>query len=417
MPIIPNLYKKDSSSNFILGALRVGDIRVAVEEGWNETGYRLDYGPTSNTGWFAGPDFSNYDNAELNGGGGGVTNYLVNFTGTSPSYTNLYNGLAFSEAITNLSASTSIYNAGYGIVGLCAQRPTKNIISLENSFWPMVTSGLTSYYEFRGTYCKNGFSGLTGTNMNPAVDLTYLQNKGSQFNAAKTPCAGTVRSFTGLIYDGISTNMNLSGSSNILTGNDFTWFMYHSLSQCPGATPNNYIWASVSGAQKNFTVRYYSGASTAPAMVIETSATTYSSTTTGTNFNNFSTGPISYSWTFNRYDGFRYTVLRKSGTTVQLYWWYPLQIGGNITFSGLTKMWEVTINDWGYVNPNIPISIYYNPVTLDYTAGAAYTFGFYNRALSDNEMRLSVSGAYFNFVSTAGLFTGSSLLPWPGYPS
>lgn len=411
MPIIPNHFKLDSSSNFILGALRIGDIRVAVEEGWNQTGYRLDYGPTSSTGWFAGPDYSNFNDPNFVGSGG-FLNYLINFSGTSPSYTNTSSSLATSEAITNLSASTSLYTAFYGLVGLCGQRPNKNIMALESSLWPMVTSGLTSYYCWRWGYCKWGFSGFTGNVMNPAVDFTYSQNKGSQFNSAKTPCAGTIRTYNALIFDGISTTMSLSGSSNILTGNDFTWFTFHSLSQCPGATPNNYLWSSVSGAQKNFTVRYYSGASSAPAMVIETSATTYSSTTTGTNFNNFSTGPVSVPWTFNRYDGWKYSILRKSGSTVQLYWWQP----GFAPYTDITKMWEVTITDWGYVNPNIPIYIYYNPVTLDYTAGSMNDIGFYNRALSDNELRLSLSGAYWNYQGYA-LFTGFSSLPFPPYPS
>lgn len=397
-----NFFKKDTSSNFHLGCLRIGDIRVAIEDGWSVTGYRIDYGPTINTGFFAGYEPITGNAAgnpecvgQLQSLGASWFGYLVNFTGNSPSFT--YVGGGNSSAYTNMVqvlSGTSTETVGFwGLTGICQQRTPKNCIFMEYNLFPMVTSGLTSYFNWDWAYCRNR-TGLTGNTQPRALDLSHYQNT-AYYTTGRPSGQGTVRSFVALQMDGVQANLTMSGTTpiNIFTGTDFTWFLYHNVS-IPGAPGGNqYIWTSVSGAQKNFAIKYVCATTVNCSMVIETPTTSYSSTTTGTNFNGFSSS-LPQAYFPNSYGTTRQSVLRKSGSTFDLFW-----NQGGTPYSGLTKMWTVTINDWSVAYPTIPFYLYYNPQLEYYTSGSLQSSTTYNRALSDKEIELTLSGLNYNVNS------------------
>jgi hypothetical protein len=398
MPM-PNHFKK--STSYQLGCLRLGNVAIAVEDGWSVTGYRLDYGPTSTTGFFGGP-YNTGDTFYAGSGNLGFTQsnegVLVNFTGSGPSfiattgglttdsYIGAYNSIDFIGALT-----------GTGIVGLAQQYTNKDVVFMEAPLYPMVTSGLTCFYPFTWQYCWGTSSGMT--------DVTFYQNLGSYVNSDRPAGQGRVRGFNYIAFNGVSTIMTLSGSSNILTNNDFTWFLNSAVNVAGSPGGNQYIWTSISGAQKNFAIKYFCATTVGVSMVVETSATTYSSTTTGTNFSGFSSNVGSGNQFSTSYGTTKWSIIRKSGSTFNLYWWAP---GSSSPYSGLTKMWEVTINDWGYTNSNIPINMYYNPQLNYYTSGSIGTATFYNRALNELEMRYSLSGCYLTTESTSFTFTGQT---------
>jgi hypothetical protein len=237
------------------------------------------------------------------------------------------------------------------------------------------------------------------------TDVTFYQNLGSYVNSSQPAGQGRIREFNFIPFNGVNTIMTLSGSSNILTNNDFTWFLYHAVNVAGSPGGNQYIWSSVSGVQKNFAIKYFSATTVGVSMVVETSATTYSSTTTGTNFAGFSSNVGSGNQFSTSYGTPKWSIIRKSGSTFNLYWW---STSSSSPYSGLTKMWEVTINDWGYTNPNIPINMHYNPELNYYTSGSIATATFYNRALSELEMRYSLSGCYLTTESTSFANTGQT---------
>jgi hypothetical protein len=403
MPM-PNHFKK--STSYHLGCLRLGNISIAVEDGWSVTGYRLDYGPTSTTGFFGGASttggtfFSGLDE------GISTEGVLVNFTGSSPTFNDCLgaNTVSYNGAFNSINFEGAELNSG--IVGLAAQYVNKDIIFMEAPLYPMVTSGLTCFYPFTWQYVGYGLSGLTGSTVaNPMVDLTFFQNRGNYVNVGRPAGQGRVRGFNGIAFNGVSTRMTYSGSPNILTNSDFTWFLDHAVNVAGSPGGNQYIWTSISGAQKNFAIKYYCATTVGVSMVVETSATTYSSTTTGTNFSGFSSNVGTGNQFSTSFATTKWSVIRKSGSTFNLYWWAP---GNSSPYSGLTKMWEVTINDWGYTNSNIPIDMYYNPELNYYTSGSMYTSVFYNRALSELEMRYSLSGVYWTTRSTSFTITGQT---------
>jgi hypothetical protein len=399
MPM-PNHFKK--STSYQLGCLRLGNIAIAVEDGWSVTGYRLDYGPTSTTGFFGGPSTTG-GTFYAGSGNLGFTQsnegYLVNFTASSPSfiattgglttdsYIGAYNSIDFTGALT-----------GTGIVGLAEQYINKDVVFMEAPLYPMVTSGLTCFYPFTWQYARGTYSsGMT--------DVSFFQNLGSYVNADRPAGQGRVRGFNYIPFNGVSTIMTLSGSSNILTNNDFTWFLNSAVNVAGSPGGNQYIWTSISGGQKNFAIKYFCATTVGVSMVVETSATTYSSTTTGTNFSGFSSDVGSGNQFSTSYGTPKWSIIRKSGSTFNLYWWSPSSFS---PYSGLTKMWEVTISDWGYTNPNIPIEMYYNSALSYYTSGSIGTATFYNRALSELEIRYSLDGCYFTTESTSFTTTGQT---------
>lgn len=388
----PNHFKKSTSNE--LGCLRLGNIAIAVEDGWSVTGYRLDYGPTSTTGFFAGPSTTGSTfYAGLGNLGSTQTNegVLVNFTGTSPSFIATTGGLttdSYIGAFNSINFTGAL--TGTGIVGLAGQYTNKDVVFMEAPLYPMVTSGLTCFYPLTWQYCWGISTGMT--------DVTFFQNKGSYVNASQPAGQGRVRGFNFIAFNGVSTVMTLSGSSNILTNNDFTWFLYHAVNVAGSPGGNQYIWNSISGAQKNFAIKYFCATTVSVSMVVETSATTYNSTTTGTNFNGFSSNVGTNNQFPTSYGSPKWSIVRKSGSIFNLYWWSPFI---SSPYSGLTKMWEVTINDWGYTNPNIPIEMYYNSALNYYTSGSIGMAAFYNRALSELEMKYSLSGCYLTTESTS----------------
>jgi len=399
MPM-PNHFKK--STSYQLGCLRLGNIAIAVEDGWSVTGYRLDYGPTSTTGFFGGPSTTG-GTFYAGSGNLGFTQsnegYLVNFTASSPSfiattgglttdsYIGAYNSIDFTGALT-----------GTGIVGLAEQYINKDVVFMEAPLYPMVTSGLTCFYPFTWQYARGTYSsGMT--------DVSFFQNLGSYVNADRPAGQGRVRGFNYIPFNGVSTIMTLSGTSNILTNNIFTWFLNGAVNVAGSPGGNQYIWTSISGGQKNFAIKYFCATTVGVSMVVETSATTYSSTTTGTNFSGFSSDVGSGNQFSTSYGTPKWSIIRKSGSTFNLYWWSPSSFS---PYSGLTKMWEVTISDWGYTNPNIPIEMYYNSALSYYTSGSIGTATFYNRALSELEIRYSLDGCYFTTESTSFTTTGQT---------
>ena len=403
MPI-PNHFKK--STSYELGCLRLGNIAIAVEDGWSVTGYRLDYGPTSTTGFFGGASTTGgtfFTGVDATFSSQGV---LVNFTGSSPSFITTTGGLttdSYIGAFNSINFTGAETNTA--IVGLAAQYSNKDVVFMEAPLYPMVTSGLTCFYPFTWQYVDYGLSGLTGSVANPMVDVTYFQNRGNRVNNSRPAGQGRVRSFNGVAFDGVSSRMTLSGSSNILTNNDLTWFLYHAVNVPGSPGGNQYIWTSIDGAQKNFAIKYFCATTVGVSMVIETSGTSYSSTTTGTNFSGFSSNVGTNNQFINAYGSPKWSIIRKSGSTFNLYWWAPFT---SSPYSGLTKMWEVTINNWGYVNSNIPIEMYYNPALNYYTSGSIYYATFYNRALSELEMKYSLSGTYLTTISNSFTNTGQT---------
>ena len=391
MPM-PNHFKK--SISYQLGCLRLGDIAIAVEDGWSVTGYRLDYGPTSTTGFFGGPSttgstfYAGSGNLGFTQSNEGV---LVNFTGSAPSFIATTGGLttdSYIGAFNSIDFAGAL--TGTGIVGLAEQYTNKDVVFMEAPLYPMVTSGLTCFYPFTWQYCWGTSSGMT--------DVTFYQNKGSYVNSDRPAGQGRARGFNFIAFNGVSTIMTLSGSSNILTNNDFTWFLYGAVNVAGSPGGNQYIWTSISGAQKNFAIKYFCATTVGVSMVVETSATTYSSTTTGTNFSGFSSDVGTNNQFPTGYSSAKWSIIRKSGSTFNLYWW---SFSSSSPYSGLTKMWEVTINDWGYTNSNIPINMYYNPDLNYYTSGSIGIATFYNRALSELEIRYSLSGCNLTAESTS----------------
>jgi hypothetical protein len=399
MPM-PNHFKK--SISYELGCLRLGNIAIAVEDGWSVTGYRLDYGPTSTTGFFGGPSTTG-GTFYAGSGNLGFTQsnegYLVNFTGSSPSFIATTGGLttdSYIGAYNSIDFTGSL--TGTGIVGLAEQYINKDVVFMEAPLYPMVTSGLTCFYPFTWQYARGTYSsGMT--------DVSFFQNLGSYVNADRPAGQGRVRGFNYIAFNGVSTIMTLSGSSNILTNNDFTWFLNSAVNVAGSPGGNQYIWTSISGVQKNFAIKYFCATTVGVSMVVETSATTYSSTTTGTNFSGFSSDVGSGNQFSTSYGTPKWSIIRKSGSTFNLYWWSP---SSSSPYSGLTKMWEVTISDWGYTNPNIPIEMYYNSALSYYTSGSIGTATFYNRALSELEIRYSLDGCYFTTESTSFTTTGQT---------
>lgn len=399
MPM-PNHFKK--SISYELGCLRLGNIAIAVEDGWSVTGYRLDYGPTSTTGFFGGPSTTG-GTFYAGSGNLGFTQsnegYLVNFTGSSPSFIATTGGLttdSYIGAYNSIDFTGSL--TGTGIVGLAEQYINKDVVFMEAPLYPMVTSGLTCFYPFTWQYARGTYSsGMT--------DVSFFQNLGSYVNADRPAGQGRVRGFNYIAFNGVSTIMTLSGSSNILTNNNFTWFLNGAVNVAGSPGGNQYIWTSISGVQKNFAIKYFCATTVGVSMVVETSATTYSSTTTGTNFSGFSSDVGSGNQFSTSYGTPKWSIIRKSGSTFNLYWWSP---SSSSPYSGLTKMWEVTISDWGYTNPNIPIEMYYNSALSYYTSGSIGTATFYNRALSELEIRYSLDGCYFTTESTSFTTTGQT---------
>jgi hypothetical protein len=399
MPI-PNHFKK--STSYQLGCLRLGNVAIAVEDGWSVTGYRLDYGPTSTTGFFGGPFNTGgtfYATSVPVGFTQSNQGVLVNFTGSSPSFIATTGGLttdSYIGAYNSIDFTGSL--TGTGIVGLAEQYTNKDVVFMEAPLYPMVTSGLTCFYPFTWQYARGTYSsGMT--------DVSFFQNIGSYVNSGNPAGQGRIRGFNYIPFNGVSTIMTLSGSSNILTNNDFTWFINGAVNVAGSPGGNQYIWTSISGAQKNFAIKYFCATTVGVSMVVETSATTYSSTTTGTNFNGFSSNVGAGNQFSTSYGTTKWSIIRKSGSTFNLYWWSPSSFS---PYSGLTKMWEVTINDWGYTNSNIPINMYYNPQLNYYTSGSIGTATFYNRALNELEMRYSLSGCYLTTESTSFTNTGQT---------
>lgn len=397
---MPNHFKK--STSYQLGCLRLGNVAIAVEDGWSVTGYRLDYGPTSTTGFFGGPYNTGgtfYATSVPVGFTQSNQGVLVNFTGSSPSFIATTGGLttdSYIGAYNSIDFTGSL--TGTGIVGLAEQYTNKDVVFMEAPLYPMVTSGLTCFYPFTWQYARGTYSsGMT--------DVSFFQNRGSYVNNGQPAGQGRVRGFNYIAFNGVSTIMTLSGSSNILTNNDFTWFLNSAVNVAGSPGGNQYIWTSISGAQKNFAIKYFCATTVGVSMVVETSATTYSSTTTGTNFNGFSSNVGSGNQFSTSYGVPKWSIIRKSGSTFNLYWWSP---SNSSPYSGLTKMWEVTINDWGYTNSNIPINMYYNPELNYYTSGSIGTATFYNRALNELEMRYSLSGCYLTTESTSFTNTGQT---------
>ena len=396
MPM-PNHFKK--STSYQLGCLRLGNIAIAVEDGWSVTGYRLDYGPTSTTGFFGGPFCTGgtfYASSVAVGYTQTNQGYLVNFTGSSPSFIATTGGLTTDSYIGAYNSIDFVGAvSGTGIVGLSSQYTNGDVVFMEAPLYPMVTSGLTSFYPMGWSYVRqnSGFSGL--------CDVTFYQNKGNFVNSSRPSPQGRVRGYNFIEFNGVSTIMTLSGSPNILTNSDFTWFHYGAINEAGAPGGNQYIWTSLSGAQKNFAIKYVCATTVSVSMTIETSASTYSSTNTGTNFAGFSSNVGSGNQFPTTYSSEKWSILRKSGSTFNLYWWPTLS-------SGLIKMWEVTINDWGYTNPNIPIEMYYNSALNYYTSGGIAALTFYNRALSELEIRYSLSGCAFTTESTSFTTTGQT---------
>jgi hypothetical protein len=198
-------------------------------------------------------------------------------------------------------------------------------------------------------------------------------------------------------FDGVDANLQLTSTTTYATSN-FTWLFYATFIE---AVPNQaWLIASASGTEKNFIVSFLSANTTNCNMVIETNNSTYSSRTSGINYDGFSgTGPQTVSSQFVPSRGnTKGIALVKSGTTFSLY--LSDTLGPNTTLK-----WQVTINDWNIVNSSLPTYMFYNPFVNDYTRGGMLAFQFYNKVLNDYEITKSLQ-RFINMYTGENTYSG-----------
>lgn len=353
MPV-PNLFGYNTTRR--PGCLKLNNVNIAVDD-------RYDFGPTSSTGiWYC-----------YNSGTTVTDNIIIVSSGSSPTILPADNTslsdywmsvLQYGEA--GFTTSQTNFNL-WTITG--ATNTIMNWFSVQ--IGNTATSGITTYLDARIQYSLPANSSAR----------TWFDLSGNQFNSTLSPGVNINTRVYQLapFYDGVDDYASMSGNSTIFTSN-FTWQILHRYTA--GTTLLYPLISSGSGATKNFNI-YYSDLNTSgTSMVIETSTTTYSSTTTGTNYNGFS-GQNGVQ-TSIRAQANIVTTIVKEGNEFRIYWDYG------------TLKWIVNIPTWS-LNNNLPIYFMGNSNLSLFSQGALGHVNFYNRALSTDDISKNVGG-----LSTTG---------------
>lgn len=348
MPI-PNLFGYSTTRR--PGCLKFNNVAIAVDDSY-------DFGPTSSTGIWSTYVSGNTvgsnvisDNIITVSSEGSPSVVPACLTDPSDYWSAVIMGLPFVPSIGAfyayfLTGQTNMYAAWISV-------PIGDV----------VTSGLTFFFDARATLV----AGVT----------RYLPDlSGNQFTTNLSPGvnANTRAYLLAPFLDGVDDYFSMSANSTIYTSN-FTWQIVHRYVN--GTTALYPLISSGSGATKNFNI-YYSDLNTSgTSMVIETSATNYSSTTVGTNYNGFS-GKNGVQ-TSIRGQGFVTTTIVKEGNEFRIYW------------DDATLKWVVTITDWT-LNNTFPMYFAGNSNLSLFSTIAIGDARFYNRVLSTNEISRNFSG-------------------------
>jgi hypothetical protein len=396
----PNVYKKYSGEPG-LGFLVSNGIEIGVDGG--HSGYTVDYGPSNFTGYYQGiPPLTGF-NAYFKSD---VTAPLSYVSVNNPEFSIPYFTFLFNRGTTP-SGSQVIYanfvNSEYSEwSGITTPQPLQ--LKINQGFLPnsilanynlptILTSGLTQIVISNYLSCDWGLGDDFGTRT--LYDLSLNQGQVGGNNLGDAPRVRGGLPTWG--FDGVDANLQLTSTTTYATSN-FTWLFYATFIE---AVPNQaWLIASASGTEKNFIVSFLSANTTNCNMVIETNNSTYSSRTSGINYDGFSgTGPQTVSSQFVPSRGnTKGIALVKSGTTFSLY--LSDTLGPNTTLK-----WQVTINDWNIVNSSLPTYMFYNPFVNDYTRGGMLAFQFYNKVLNDYEITKSLQ-RFINMYTGENTYSG-----------
>jgi hypothetical protein len=328
------------------GCLKFNNVNIAVDNSY-------DFGPTSSTGiWSTYVSGSSITDNIIVVAAEGSPSVLPSDTASESDY---WSCLIYGSTTTPsvqafyaylLTGQTNMYSSWLNV-----------------QIGDTVTSGLTFFIDSRATFV------LPNTRYFP--DLS-----GNQFNTNLSPGVNANTRIYSLapLCDGVDDYFSMSANSTIYTSN-FTWQIVHRYIN--GTTALYPLISSGSGATKNFNI-YYSDLNTSgTSMVIETSATNYSSTTVGTNYNGFS-GKNGVQ-TSIRGQGFVTTTIVKEGNEFRIYW------------DDATLKWVVNITNWT-LNNTFPMYFAGNSNLSLFSTIAIGDARFYNRVLSTNEISRNFSG-------------------------
>lgn len=328
------------------GCLKFNNVNIAVDNSY-------DFGPTSSTGIWSTyvSGISITDNIIVVAAEGSPSVLPSNTTAESDYWSCLIYGSTTTPLVQEfyaylLTGQTNMYSSWLNV-----------------QIGDTVTSGLTFFIDSRATFV------LPNTRYFP--DLS-----GNQFNTNLSPGVNANTRIYSLapLCDGVDDYFSMSANSTIYTSN-FTWQIVHRYIN--GTTALYPLISSGSGATKNFNI-YYSDLNTSgTSMVIETSATNYSSTTVGTNYNGFS-GKNGVQ-TSIRGQGFVTTTIVKEGNEFRIYW------------DDATLKWVVNITNWT-LNNTFPMYFAGNSNLSLFSTIAIGDARFYNRVLSTNEISRNFSG-------------------------